>query len=136
MAHPSVFANLTLNEPAETTRGVYRQLIAERPGSVRAFLAQGDFWDVGTPADYLDAALTIAGREEYRAPQIGSGSRVDQTARVIDSVIWDNVAVGAGARLERCVVADNVKIPAGASFRNCAIIQGEGDLVVADMAHG
>jgi NDP-sugar pyrophosphorylase family protein len=134
MVHPSVFANLPLNEPAETTRGVYRQLIAERPGSVRAFLASGDFWDVGTPSDYLAAALAIGAREHYR--QVGVSSRVDPTAQLVDSVIWDNVDVGAGARLERCVVADGVKIPPGAQFNNCAVIQGADALVVADMTHG
>jgi mannose-1-phosphate guanylyltransferase len=136
MAHPSVFADLALDQPAESTRGVYRQLIAQRPGSIRAFLAHGDFWDVGTPADYLHAALTIAAREGSNAPQIGPGSHVHQTAQVLDSVIWDNVDVGAGARLERCVVGDNVAIPAGARFRNCAIVQGEGDLVVTDITRG
>ena len=52
----------------------------------------------------------------------------NRSARVIDSVIWDDVSVGAGATLERCIVADGVKIPAGASFRNCAIIQRDGEL--------
>jgi NDP-sugar pyrophosphorylase family protein len=136
LVHPSVFASLPLDEPAETIRGLYRQLIAERPGSIRAFLAKGDFLDVGTPADYLDAALTIAHREEYPSPQIGPGSRIDRSAQIVDSVIWDNVEVGAGAQLERCVVGDGVKIPAAARFRSCAIIQGDGDLVVVDIAHG
>jgi NDP-sugar pyrophosphorylase family protein len=136
MVHPSVFMNLTLDEPTETTRGIYRQLMAERPGSIRAFLTHADFCDVGTPADYLNAALTFARIEGLRAPQIGAGSRVDGTAQVVDSVIWDNVNVGADARLERCVVADGVTIPAGARFRNQSIIQGEGDLIVADMSHG
>jgi NDP-sugar pyrophosphorylase family protein len=52
-------------------------------------------------------------------------------------VIWDNVLVGAGARLERCVVADGVTIPPGARFRDCAIIKdAEGPLIVAEMTHG
>jgi NDP-sugar pyrophosphorylase family protein len=36
MVHPSVFARLAPDAPAETTRGVYRDLVAERPGSIRA----------------------------------------------------------------------------------------------------
>jgi NDP-sugar pyrophosphorylase family protein len=138
MAHPSVFAHLTPNEPAETTRGVYRTLIAERPGAIRAFLAGGSFWDVGTPSDYLRAALAIAAGEGISAQQIGPGSRVDRTARIVDSVIWDNVNVGAGAVLERCVVADGVTIPAGARFRDRAIVNAQppdGDLVVVEMTN-
>jgi NDP-sugar pyrophosphorylase family protein len=134
MVHPSVFAGLPLNEPAETTRGVYRDVIAERPGSIRAFLAAGAFWDVGTPADYLEAALAIAKREGATQPQVGSGSRVHPSARIDECVIWDNVQVGSGAKLARCVVADGVTIPAGARFQNCAIVQGDEGLIVVDFA--
>ena len=132
MVHPSVFARLAPDVPAETTRGVYRDLIAERPGSVRAFLASGAFWDVGTPSEYLNAALTIGSHEGAATPQIGTDSRVEPTADIIDSVIWDNVLVGAGARLERCVVADGVTIPRGARYANCSIVQGEEGLIVVD----
>jgi hypothetical protein len=61
------------------------------------------------------------------------GSVVDPTARLVDTVVWDDARIGKGATLERCVVADEVQIPAGAAFRNCAIIQRDGDLVVADI---
>ena len=95
-------------------------------------MCDADFWDVGTPADYLDACLSI-GKTEGDVRQIGRGSVVEPSASVTDSVLWDDVSVGAGATLERCIVADGVKIPSGASFRNCAIIQRDGELVVADI---
>ena len=66
--------------------------------------------------------------------QIGRRSVIERSAKVADSVIWDDVTVGPGATIERCVVADGVKIPSGASFRNCAIIQRDGEIVVADIA--
>jgi acetyltransferase-like isoleucine patch superfamily enzyme len=47
-------------------------------------------------------------------------------------VIWDNVLVGAGARLERCVVADGVTIPRGARYANCSIVQGDAGLMAVD----
>jgi NDP-sugar pyrophosphorylase family protein len=135
LVHPSAFAGLPPDTFAESNSGIYRTLIAERPGSVRAFLCEGAFWDVGTPRDYLEAALSIGRSEGHPSPQIGSGCQVSTTARVLDSVLWDHVVVGAGASIERCVVADGVTIPPGVSFRNCAIIQGERDLIVADMAN-
>ena len=135
MAHPSVFAALPADEPAESVAVVYRSLIAAKPGSIRAFLAHGDFWDVGTPADYLDACLSIGRQEGVASPQIGHGSKVDPSARVVDSVMWEDVEVAAGATLERCVVADGVHIPSGRSFRNCAIIQSGGELVVSELNH-
>jgi mannose-1-phosphate guanylyltransferase len=136
MAHPSAFARVAFGERAETTRDVYRALIAERPGSIRAFLATGQFWDVGTPADYLDATLSIGAAEGVSSPQIGHHSRVAKDARLTSTVLWDDVEVGEGASLDRCVVADTVKIPAGATFQNCAIIQRGNDLVVADIVNG
>lgn len=133
MAHPSVFEQLPPDEPAETVGGLYPKLIASNPGSIHAFLADVDFWDVGTPADYLDAALSIGRREGAPSAQIGRRSRIDPKARITDSVVWDDVDVAAGATLERCVVADGVQIPDGREFRNCAIIQSGGELVVAEL---
>ena len=132
MAHPSAFARLPLNEPAESIGALYKELVKEKLSHVRAFLCAADFWDVGTPADYLEACLSI-GKAEGDVPQVGRGSVIEPSAHVVESVIWDDVMVGAGAMLERCVVADGVKVPAGAAFRNCAIIQREGELVVADI---
>ncbi len=99
---------------------------------MRAFLCAADFWDVGTPADYLDASLSI-GKVEGDVVQLGRRSVIEPSARVADSVIWDDVRVWREASLERCIVADGVTIPSGASFRNCAIIQRDGELIVADL---
>ncbi len=132
MAHPAAFARLPLNVPAESIGGVYKDLVKEHLGHVRAFLCAADFWDVGTPSDYLEASLSI-GNAEGAALQVGRGSVIDPSARVADSIVWDDVTVGAGASLDRCIVADAVTIPAGASFSHCAIIQRDGQLVVADI---
>jgi mannose-1-phosphate guanylyltransferase len=66
-------------------------------------------------------------------PQVGRGSIVDETARLVDTVVWDDARIGAGATLERCIVADGVEILSGASLRNCAIIQRNGELAVTDI---
>ena len=121
------------NEPAESIGGLYPSLVRDNPGHVRAFLCRAEFWDVGTPADYLQACLAIGKSEDKANPQIGARSFVDPSARVSDAVIWDDVAILGGAAVERCIVADGVTIPAGARFRNCAIIQRDGKLVAADL---
>lgn len=136
MAHPSAFARLPLDEPAESIGGLYRSLVKENLGAVRAFLCEADFWDVGTPADYLQASRSIGEREGRPLPHVGRRSVVDPTARLVDSVLWDAVAIGAGAALDGCIVTDGVSIPAGARFQHCAIIQREGAIVVADIRHG
>jgi NDP-sugar pyrophosphorylase family protein len=136
MANPSVFADLADDEPAESVGAVYRQLIADKPGSIRAFLSDAPFHDVGTPFDYLETALSIGRLEGVASPQIGRGSKIDPASRIVDSVIWEDVEVAAGTTLERCVVADGVHVPAGRAFRNCAIIQSGNELVVSELSDG
>jgi mannose-1-phosphate guanylyltransferase len=133
MAHRSAFENLPLGEPVESIGGLYRSLVAGNLGAVRAFLCTADFWDVGTPTDYLEASRSIGAQEDKPLPHIGWRSVIDPTAHVSDSVLWDEVEIGPGATLNRCIVADAVKIPAGVCLQNCAIIQREGELVVADL---
>jgi hypothetical protein len=36
---------------------LYLELIAERPGSVRAFAVGSEYLDIGTPSDYLSTSL-------------------------------------------------------------------------------
>ena len=135
IAHPSAFASLPLDEPAESIGGVYRcARRAEPRGRSRVPLhrrllgcrnARGLLRKPRDPSASERAACSLTW---------GWHRVIDPTARVTDSVLWDDVEIGAGATLERCIVADSVKIPAGARFQNCAIIQQEGELVVADMS--
>jgi ADP-glucose pyrophosphorylase len=41
---------------------------------------------------------------------------------VSDSVLWDNVEVGAAARVNRAVLADNVKISADEVIENAVVV--------------
>ncbi len=135
MAHPSAFARLPLNEPAESISGAYRGLVAENPGAVRAFLCGSEFVDIGTPKDYLEASAVIGHREGKPFPHVGEGCDIDPTADLSDSILWDRVRIGARAALRRCIVADDVEIPAGATFENCVIIQKAGTLEFSDLTH-
>ena len=89
IAAASVFADLPDGEPVETVSGIYRDLIASRPGAVRAWRATGAVLDVGTPSDYLDAALSFVTHRAGRHP----GARLRHT------FVWPEATVGAGAKL-------------------------------------
>lgn len=132
IAQPAAFARLPMNTPAESIGALYKELVKDDLGHVRAFLCDADFWDVGTPADYLDACLAIDAAEGG-GRLIGQRSVVESTAQVTDTVIWDDVTVGSGATLERCIVADGAAVPAGARLSNCAIVQRGGALTVTDI---
>jgi NDP-sugar pyrophosphorylase family protein len=135
VVNAEVFADLPDGVPAESVLDVYPRLMRERPGSVVGFTGDWRFQDIGTPADLLETSLALAaadGRPDR--PRWGRNVSIDPSARIIRSVLWDDVHVGAGAEIDECVVADGVTIPAGARHRRCAIVRGpDGRLLVAPM---
>jgi mannose-1-phosphate guanylyltransferase len=142
-ADARVFQDLDDGVPAESVGSVYRRLLAAEPDAIAAFVSHASFQDIGTPADYLDTSLQLA-RTEGNAMTSGERSRIDPTAHLDRTAVWDDVSIGAGAQLTRCVVADGVKIPAGAVYTGCAIVPADGrsagpgerldgELLIADM---
>jgi len=128
------FIGLEDGVPAESVVGLYPALMTSRPGSVKGFVSNAAFRDIGTPADLLQTSLDLAaadGRAER--PRWGHNVHVAATARVTRSVLWDNVSVGAGAVLTECVVADGVHVPDGAVMTRCAIVRGPHDLEIAKL---
>jgi NDP-sugar pyrophosphorylase family protein len=134
------FASVPEGTFAESVAAVYPALMAERPGSVRAHECRAEFFDIGTPADYLETSLLFAGRETSRSPW-PAAAQVDPTARISQSILWNDVVVGANARLHRCIVADGAHVPAGASWAHTTIRPADDQLMaderrVGDLAVG
>lgn len=126
------FAALPDGVPKESVLQVYPQLMAARRGSVRGFVCDSVFRDIGTPADLLATSLELAELDGRRdRPRWGRNVAVAASARVRRSVLWDDVAIEANAAIDECVIADGVRIPAGASFTRCAIARGDGGPVEA-----
>jgi NDP-sugar pyrophosphorylase family protein len=129
-----VFEPLEDGVPAETVMGIYPALMASRPGSVRGFVSDAAFQDIGTPADLLQTSLDLAAADgRVDRPRWGRDARVSATARVTRSVLWDDVTIEAGAVVTECVIADGVRIPEGAVFTRCAIVRGPGDLQIVKL---
>lgn len=111
VANADVFADLPDGEPAETIAGIYRDMPARAAGELRALPVQTEFLDVGTPADYLDVALRLAGQPEGAA--IEPGADVDPAAILTHVSVWPGATVAAGATLHNCIVAGNAQVPRG-----------------------
>jgi NDP-sugar pyrophosphorylase family protein len=127
VAEAEAFASLPDGVPHETVGGLYPELIRARRGAVHAHLSASEFFDIGTPADYLDTALLIAKREG-RPPDRGARVRIAPDARLEDTILWDDVEVGEGAFLRQCVVTDGACVPAGTSWIGVSIRRAEGEL--------
>jgi mannose-1-phosphate guanylyltransferase len=121
VAHASVFASLVAGEPASSIGGVYDTLMTGNPGSVRGVVCAAEFFDVGTVDDYRRTSQAFAQREGRTGSTVGVRSRIHPSARIIDSILWDDVEVGADAVIEECIVTDGATIAAGANHQRAVI---------------
>jgi NDP-sugar pyrophosphorylase family protein len=138
-----VFADLDDGRPSETVNALYPALIARDPHSVAGFVSDASFRDIGTPSDYLQTSVELASVEGDRTISTHC-TRIDPSATIVRSAVWDDVTIGPRAELVECVICDGVVIPAGARYRRCAIVPAaghfpkkheriEGDLLVSEI---
>ena len=117
----AAFVSLPDNMPAESVKDLYPTLIATRPGSIRAFITDAEFFDIGTPRDYFDTCMRFRAKEP-------AGSRLRSPGpRVEDAIVWDDVQIDPQAQLRRCIVTDGVRVPRG-SWENMIVRRANGDL--------
>ena len=126
----AVFRPIPVGEAANTVGDLYDRLAAEQPGSVRGFVASARFWDIGTVADYWQTSREFAQVERIGGVIHGARARVDPSARIADSILWDDVKIGAGVRLERCIVTDGVELTGAQAFASSIVVQSGGKISV------
>lgn len=124
----SVFAGVSPDLKSETVHGIYPSLIAQRPEAIRVFKTDAEFFDIGSPRDYLETAVTIAAREG-RPLDRGAGCVVAPDAALTNTILWDRVHVGAGAELIDCIVADDVVVPPGTKVSRASLVMRENEIV-------
>jgi NDP-sugar pyrophosphorylase family protein len=124
----AVFAGLDPGAKSETVHGIYPALIAQRPEAIRIFHSAAEYFDIGSPRDYLETALTIAGRER-RPIDRGSDVTVGAGATLTNTITWDRVVIGAGSTLSECIVADDVEVPPAAEFSRCSLVMRDNKAV-------
>ncbi len=131
IAAARVFAGLEDGVPAETVNELYPRLIAREPAGIAAFMCAASFRDIGTPADYLATSAELAGIEGDRMA-CGARVRIDDSARVLRTAVWDDVTIGSGAVLEDCILGDGAQVPGGARYTRCAIVPAGTRAAAAD----
>jgi mannose-1-phosphate guanylyltransferase len=125
----SAFAGVNPDTKSETVHGIYPRLIEQKPEAVRVFRSGAEFFDIGSPRDYLDTAITLAAREG-RPLDRGRDCQVAGDAVLTNTILWDRVSIGAGASLDDCVAADDVVVPPGAKFSQSSLVMRENSLMV------
>jgi NDP-sugar pyrophosphorylase family protein len=135
VAQAEAFASLAPGTPSESVAAVYPALISDRPGSVRAHVCASQFFDIGTPDDYLRTSLRLSSQEGTGIPY-GPGTRVDATARVEESILWDDVDVEAGSMLRHCIVTDGARVPEGTAWVGVTLRRANGELAPGERRIG
>ena len=130
LADASAFSAIRPGDAARTIGGIYDSLMIDRPGTVRGFVLDAAFWDVGTVADYWRTTRAFDIRDDSA---ITGTARIDPTAEVTDSILWDDVDVGARASVEHCILTDGVRIPEDATYRDSILLVRDGGLTAVAM---
>jgi NDP-sugar pyrophosphorylase family protein len=120
---PAIFSYIPAQGFSHTVTDVYPQAIA-RGESVVAHIAEGAWYEMSTIERYLDISLAML-RAEHLTYLCGENCLLAATAKVKDSVLWNDSVVEEGAQLDECVVGEGVRIPAHSRFQRAAIVRAE-----------
>jgi NDP-sugar pyrophosphorylase family protein len=91
---------------------------------IATHVGSGDWYELSTLARYLEISLEFMRREDLQFTADVS-CEIDATAQIIDSVLWRNVRVEAGAKISQCVLSDGVRLPAHTTFERKVIVRAE-----------
>ncbi len=108
-------ANIAMLEPVPPLN------LYQRDWPIRGYLPQsppartvpGPDGDLGVIYNSSIAGGTVINGATVKHSILSAWVRLDHTALVEDSILFDNVYVGAGAKLKRCIVDKHVRIPDG-----------------------
>ena len=68
MVHAEAFRQLAACQPASSIGGLYDALIAARPGSIRGYVSDAAFWDIGTAEDHARTSAEFEKLEKGYGP--------------------------------------------------------------------
>jgi NDP-sugar pyrophosphorylase family protein len=129
VAHADAFASVPDGQPVNTVGDAYTRLLESDPGCIRGYLCDATFQDIGTTSDYWTTSFALL---DGRSPDLAYGrrTRIDRSATVTQSILWDDVEVDAHAVIDECIVTDAVHVPPGLVYRRSVLRRGARGLLV------
>ncbi|MHB0970657.1 MAG: nucleotidyltransferase family protein [Thermoanaerobaculia bacterium] len=135
-----IFRHLPDRDFSSITEDVYMPLLRAGSERIAAVLHDGLWFDIGTPARYvqasdvvrraiLEGAIATPGGSRSDAASssivaddavpssgtresvLGAASRVEESANVEGSILFERACVGAGCSVRNCVIANDVDLP-------------------------
>ena len=155
--HHRIFDALPPRDVSGIVEHAYQPAL-ERGDNLAGVINDGLWFDIGTPQRYMSASRTLLDaivRGDVAVPadshvrgdsivhdstsgtvshsSAGARSRIEGT--VVDSVIWDDCAIGPEVRLERCIVAHGVELDGDLDLRDALICRDDA-AIPEDVARG
>jgi NDP-sugar pyrophosphorylase family protein len=124
VVHASVFEPIAAGQHAQSVGGVYDALIAAQPGALRGSVSDAAFFDVGSVATYWSTSWSFAKTEGQSGVMCGRRVHVEPSARISQSILWDDIDVDHDSVIEECIVTDGVRVPPGARFHHGILLPG------------
>lgn len=118
---PRIFNYIPRNVFSHSTTDVYPQAIA-RGEKIVAHMAHEAWYEMSTIPRYLEISLAVLAREG-KSIFAGVGCRIEPSAHVNDAILWNNVRIGARAKLRRVVLGDGVEIGEDQTLENVAVVR-------------
>lgn len=129
---PLMFTGIQIFDPRVfeyIPRGVFSHSVTavfvpaiKRGERLAAHVAGGAWYELSTVRRYLETSVALLKREG-RDVEAGGGSVIGPGAEVRESVLWENVTVGARARVRRAVLGAGVVVPEGETFEEVAVVR-------------
>lgn len=121
---PGIFEYIPRGVFSHTTTEVYPQAMANGELiAVHVAAGKNESWrELSTLQRYLDISLQLLSEKEQT---ISAGARCEVSAEadVSEAILWDDVTVESGARVQRAVLADGVRIPANEIVENAIVVR-------------
>src|SRR5215203_4169032 len=117
---PRIFEYIPRGVFSHSVTDVYPQAIANGE-VVAAHVAEGKWRELSTLKRYLDISLELL-KETGKTFVAGAHTLISAGAAVVDSILWDDVKIGTGARVNRVVLADHVTVEANEVIENAVVV--------------
>jgi NDP-sugar pyrophosphorylase family protein len=131
---PLMFTGIQILDPRifeYIPRGVFSHTVTDtfipaiaRGERIAAHVAEGYWYELSTVRRYLETSVALMKREA-RDVEVGAGTSISESAGVVESVLWENVRVSAGASVKRSILGAGVVVGPGETFENVAVVRAE-----------
>lgn len=108
----------------ESVIPVFLRMIQAGAALGAVVLDEGQWWDLGSRASYLEAHGALAGQGTH-APAISPGAIIEDGASLRGlNVIGNGAVVASGAELENCLLWPGAAVASGARLQDCIVRTG------------